>query len=693
METVTDRLTRYFLRRLARRARFALFARAVEVGMLDRQTHALDGHTLHSWSVSGEGNELLAKFDKPVLRRRMAKMQPATTGAGRTTSRGRTSASEGIDGNDAISGNAYENVRSLPKKQVDRLLEMDELINAVPVADAQRNLPHIPNAAPSSPLGKKALKTLARAHVSDRRNGLAAIAELAEPASVPEIATVLLVARAIGETLNDMAAVLAVVARSAPFVLFKIPTARFEKSFGELLASGILLPGECALIDGAGGTSLSGEYRRIDADPRRKITSFSGRELERMDRKILIRSLGEAVADEQALIIIADETRSAPPIRAEAAADIVFECAGVDRDVLVELLQIVLGVAPRDVIALFDRRQFEPTHLGLHDLAVAIRRGRSLDDVVRTLEAVNADNKRNEDEAIKEAEDSRKTSTAKTGVRGKSTASAVEVITPAPLTPEAGTPVSGNDTKRIDFRIETLSGYGEARTWALELGQDLTMWQRGAIPWTDMSTRLLLSGLPGTGKTTFAKALCNSLQLPLVATSVGRWLEPGYLGDVLQLMTSAFSAAQDHKPCILFIDEIDNIGKRGGAGAHEDYWHSVINRLLELLDGASKTDGVVFIAATNRPEDLDPALLRSGRLERHVTIELPDIDALLGILAHHLGDDIVNIEQTSPGRTARRQSRNPAVRHDAGKPDDDSIDGRTSNSGSGEMFGGPNNAR
>jgi cell division protease FtsH len=76
--------------------------------------------------------------------------------------------------------------------------------------------------------------------------------------------------------------------------------------------------------------------------------------------------------------------------------------------------------------------------------------------------------------------------------------------------------------------------------------------------------QLLLSGPPGTGKTTFARALCNTLELPLIATSVARWLETSHLGDVLAAIGATFDHVSQVSPCILFIDEIDNIGSRGG---------------------------------------------------------------------------------------------------------------------------------
>lgn len=205
-------------------------------------------------------------------------------------------------------------------------------------------------------------------------------------------------------------------------------------------------------------------------------------------------------------------------------------------------------------------------------------------------------------------------------------------------------PTAGEIGPKPPLTVETLSGYGRAKDWALDLKADLDDYRASILTWSEMSTKLLLSGPPGTGKTTFARALCNSLQIPLIVTSVSTWMQGGHLNDVIDRMSKTFVEARAMAPAILFIDEIDGIGKRQPAEReYADYWNTIVNKALELLDGAVKNEGLIIVGATNRPDYIDEAIKRSGRLETHIEIPRPDIPTLAEILAHHLGDDVMSL--------------------------------------------------
>ncbi|WP_105438970.1 ATP-binding protein [Neorhizobium sp. T25_13] len=215
---------------------------------------------------------------------------------------------------------------------------------------------------------------------------------------------------------------------------------------------------------------------------------------------------------------------------------------------------------------------------------------------------------------------------------------------------------------RPSLTVETLSGYGKAKTWALDLKLDLADYKAGSLAWSDMSTKLLLYGAPGTGKTTFARALCNSLQVPLFVTSVSTWLQGGHLNDVIDKMAKTFAEARALAPSILFIDEIDGIGKRQPASQeYADYWNTVVNKALELLNGVVKSDGLVIVGATNRPEQIDEAIKRSGRLETHIEIPLPDAATLAEIFAYHLGDDVAALVRDKNAVSAKVEGDNPEL--------------------------------
>ncbi|WP_320200366.1 AAA family ATPase [Agrobacterium sp. rho-13.3] len=160
----------------------------------------------------------------------------------------------------------------------------------------------------------------------------------------------------------------------------------------------------------------------------------------------------------------------------------------------------------------------------------------------------------------------------------------------------------------------------------------------------------------------------------MVVTSVSTWLQGGHLNDVIDKMAKTFAEARALAPSILFIDEIDGIGKRQPAEReYAGYWNAVVNKALELLDGAVKSEGLIIVGATNRPEQIDDAIKRSGRLETHIEIPRPDIATLADIFAHHLGSDMEGLTVTSkndPANVEARPDRSVDANHVEGARED-----------------------
>jgi cell division protease FtsH len=192
-------------------------------------------------------------------------------------------------------------------------------------------------------------------------------------------------------------------------------------------------------------------------------------------------------------------------------------------------------------------------------------------------------------------------------------------------------------------RLEDLHGLGKAKDWGLALARDIADYKAGIISWSDIDRGCVLHGLPGTGKTTFAKALATTCNVPLVATSYSVWQRSrdGHLGHVLTAINDDFKRALKSSPAILFIDEIDVIPSREHQSMRiRDWWDSIVGALLQELDGITGREGVVVIAACNYPDRIDPALMRAGRLDTKIAIELPSINELAGMIRFHLGEDL-----------------------------------------------------
>ncbi|BDA84212.1 hypothetical protein Sa4125_17540 [Aureimonas sp. SA4125] len=186
--------------------------------------------------------------------------------------------------------------------------------------------------------------------------------------------------------------------------------------------------------------------------------------------------------------------------------------------------------------------------------------------------------------------------------------------------------------------LADLHGYGEAKEWGMRLVADLAEFGKGTLPWSEIDGGCLLVGPPGTGKTLFASALAKSAGVNFISTSYAEWqsAKEGHSGDVIRTMRERFAAAASAAPAILFIDEIDSMVARGTSARHDDWWRMMVNALLECLDGTGRREGVVVIAACNDADSLDPAMVRSGRLDRRFRVELPDEADLIRIFQHHL---------------------------------------------------------
>lgn len=492
------------------------------------------------------------------------------------------------------------------------------------------------------------------------------------PLPVIPLTIVLLLADAVERSGLGLGGMRDLLAQPAPIVGILSPLSGFNTALRSLMSESDI-PGLALDLAAPGSHKFSYRSqfgRRDEADgssPRRSATLL--RLTTDFSAAQNLRELADALAEGTPMLSLG-QTRDDLPLRFADVANIILHTGPLTPAIVEDVIRLVVGndadgeargsevadvqIAGGDGEASAiadsddpDRLHLDAVtcqHLTLADLAIAIRPGRSHEAIIADLVRYARDNKQRK---ANEDKDDRGDGAGSTGGSGKGGWSS-----------GSGRKSSGNnkngrgrdngragmlvapDTSTEAPHLERLAGYGAAHDWAMALKGDLAAWRDGSLGWDQLSSRILLSGPPGTGKTLFARALANTLELPLLVTSVASWLQASYLGDVLQRMERAFAQASASQPAILFIDEIDNLGSREDQDRreHGDYWISLVNQALTLLDGAARTEGVIVVGATNRPHVIDPAILRSGRLEKQVRITLPDQSAREGILRIHLGE-------------------------------------------------------
>ena len=196
------------------------------------------------------------------------------------------------------------------------------------------------------------------------------------------------------------------------------------------------------------------------------------------------------------------------------------------------------------------------------------------------------------------------------------------------------------EEKATGVTFADVAGQDEAKESLMEVVDFLHEPEKYAAIGAKLPKGVLLVGPPGTGKTLLAKAVAGEAKVPFFSISGSEFVEM-FVGMGSAKVRDLFKQANEKAPCIVFIDEIDAIGKkRDGAGVGgNDEREQTLNQLLAEMDGFDGRKGVVLLAATNRPESLDPALLRPGRFDRRVRVELPDLQGRIAILKVH-GRDV-----------------------------------------------------
>lgn len=199
---------------------------------------------------------------------------------------------------------------------------------------------------------------------------------------------------------------------------------------------------------------------------------------------------------------------------------------------------------------------------------------------------------------------------------------------------------------RVTTKFPDVAGHEEAKRELVEVVDFLKNPEKYAQIGAEIPKGVLLVGPPGTGKTLLARAIAGEADVPFFSVSASEFMEM-FVGVGASRVRTLFEDARKSAPAIMFIDEIDSIGRKrgGGIGGGHDEREQTLNQILSEMDGFDKSSSVIVLAATNRPDVLDPALLRPGRFDRQVTIDLPNLTEREAILKVHfkgkpLGDNV-----------------------------------------------------
>ncbi|GGR12150.1 ATP-dependent zinc metalloprotease FtsH [Deinococcus ruber] len=209
---------------------------------------------------------------------------------------------------------------------------------------------------------------------------------------------------------------------------------------------------------------------------------------------------------------------------------------------------------------------------------------------------------------------------------------------------------------RVSTKFTDVAGHEEAKKELIEVVDFLKNPAKYHAIGAEIPKGVLLVGPPGTGKTLMARAVSGEADVPFFSVSASEFMEM-FVGVGASRVRTLFEDARKSSPAIIFIDEIDSIGRKRGAGigGGHDEREQTLNQILSEMDGFEKGASIIILAATNRPDVLDPALLRPGRFDRQVTIDLPNLKEREAILAVHLrgkplssGVDVPEIAKSTP---------------------------------------------